>query len=574
MRRLISLLALLAALSPVAAQSFREKVSVELVRVELLATDTGGRPLHDLGKPEIRILVDGRSVPVEGFEPPAPGLPALPSAPPPLPLAARQLPTPKATETPAPVSGPESPSRYLMAFLSDETSSEQSNRKAVYAELFHFFERGLAPGVEVQLMRFDGRLRVECPWTSDADRLRRTVAAMAKRGAAPRIGAPGSFSDNPEQGAYRLELDAMEARVRVRSSLAGLFDALRTFPETPGRKALYFVSDGAPFLAPTEIARDLIATSTSSTDPSDPSQQRRRELEAQADSDLLWDSLSWSRSASASILTDISRLALLREIEIHPVRAAAHDLSGRVRTDRAFRSRARADSSLVDLRTRSQRDAMTVPTTDIAAGQGMEAIAEATGGDAVLSRRFIEDGLKREVEYPGEAYIVTFRDPFPGDHRFHRIEIATTRKGASLRYRRGYRVLDTGEALLQSAANRLYLRSDANPLGVRLDIESLGTETGQAGAKITVAYPAPPRAGGAAAQDDAMRIVGFCAVKDGVLRHLDLSGKAETLESGGATWLTRSGRISLKPGAYRWSLAIRDETTGITSYLTFDRALP
>jgi hypothetical protein len=30
----------------------------------------------------------------------------------------------------------------------------------------------------------------------------------------------------------------------------------------------------------------------------------------------------------------------------------------------------------------------------------------------------------------------------------------------------------------------------------------------------------------------------------------------------------------LKPGAYRWSFAIRDEQTGITSYLTFDRKLP
>ncbi len=78
MRRQISLFALLAALSPVAAQSFREKVSVELVRVELLATDSSRRPLPDLGKSEIRILVDGRVVPVEGFEPPVPGLPAIP----------------------------------------------------------------------------------------------------------------------------------------------------------------------------------------------------------------------------------------------------------------------------------------------------------------------------------------------------------------------------------------------------------------------------------------------------------------------------------------------------------------
>ena len=571
MRRWIHVVLLFVALSPAAAQTFREKVAVELIRVELLATDGEGRTVPGLTASEIRISVDGRDTRVEGFEPAVAPLPEMPRALPQPPLPAA---TPAETEALAPAAMPAAASRYLMAFLSDETSSEQSNRKAVYAELFRFFERGLAPGVEVQLLRFDGRLRVECPWTSDADRLRRTVAAMAKHGVASRIGAPGALSSNPEQGAYRLELDAMESGIHVRSSLAGLFDALRTFPEIPGRKALYFVSDGAPFLAPPEIARDLIATSTSSVDRNDPTQARRAAFEDQADRDLLWDSLAWSRSASASILTDISRLALLRGIEIHPVRAAAHDFSGRVRTDRSFSSRAGPGTGLVDPRTRSQRDAVTVPTTDIAAGQGMEAIAETTGGDAVLSRRLFEDGLKREVENRGEAYIVTFRDPSAGNHQFHRIEIATTRKGTTLRYRRGYRVLDVGEALLQSAANRLYLRADANPLGVRLDFESLGMEKGEAAAKITVAYPAPPRAGGAAAQGDAMRIVGFCAVRDGVLRHLDLSGNAEALESGGAAWLTRSGRIALKPGAYRWSFAIRDEQTGITSYLTFDRALP
>jgi hypothetical protein len=41
-----------------------------------------------------------------------------------------------------------------------------------------------------------------------------------------------------------------------------------------------------------------------------------------------------------------------------------------------------------------------------------------------------------------------------------------------------------------------------------------------------------------------------------------------------ATWLVRSGQVRLKRGAYRWSFAIRDEQTGITSYLTFDRKLP
>jgi hypothetical protein len=67
----------------------------------------------------------------------------------------------------------------------------------------------------------------------------------------------------------------------------------------------------------------------------------------------------------------------------------------------------------------------------------------------------------------------------------------------------------------------------------------------------------------------------MCAVRDGVLSQpLDFSGRADPVSLGDGTMLVRSGRIRVKPGAYRWSFAIRDEQTGITSYLAFDRALP
>jgi len=126
----------------------------------------------------------------------------------------------------------------------------------------------------------------------------------------------------------------------------------------------------------------------------------------------------------------------------------------------------------------------------------MEAIADTTGGEAVLSRRFFEDGLKQEVESRDAAYVVASAIPSPEIIGFT-----------------GWRSLRRGE-------------------------------------------------------------VGFRAVRDGALRHFDLSGVAEATEFGGASWLVRSGRIALKPDAYRWSFAIRDEQTGITSYLTFARPLP
>ena len=571
MRRLISLLPLLAAISPVAAQSFREKVSVELVRVELLATDSGGKPLANLRESEIRILVDGRVVPVEGFEAPSvlPDLPvAIPRPEPAEPLASKAV-------VSAPAAPPAAHHPYSLAILVDETSSEQSNRQAVLREVFEFLQTPLPPDVEVLLMRFDGKLRVECSWTSDLASLRRAADAITRHRVASKLGAPGELiSDIPEQGTFALQFDAMEAVGRVRTSLAGLFDALREFPEKPGRKALFFVTDGAPFLAPSEVARDLIMSSPTM---SVTGAVHRAGNEVDYDRDLLVDSLAWNRTRSESLLTDIARLALVSGIEIHPVRSAPHDLDARVRTDRGFHDRATAQMGR-PIDRRSLRSAETPPRNDIAAAQGMEAAAEATGGEAVLSRRFFQDGLRREVSERDAAYVLSFRDPSPGDHRFHKIEIKVERPGARLRYRRGYRVLDTRESLIERAVNRLHLPADQNPLGVRLQFESLGIEKGLAVARITVAYPAPPEAGGVArnaAGGENVMVLGVCAVRDGALSEpIDFSGKLERTSLPDATWLVRSGTIRVRRGAYRWSFAVRDETTGITSYLTFDRALP
>ena len=232
---------------------------------------------------------------------------------------------------------PQPTGRYFLAVLVDETSSEQSNRQVALREVFQFLDSPLPPGVEALFMRFDGKLHIECPWTSDTERLRGAAAAISQHGFVSRLGQPGQSRD-PGQGTTRLELDAMESVGFVRTSLAGLLDALHVFPEKPGRKGLYFVSDGMPFLAPSEVVKDLIATSQ--TMYNSPLDAPRNQAEAAYDRELLLDGLAWDRTKSASLLTDIARLALVRGIEINPVRSTPHDYSTNVRTDRAFSTRA------------------------------------------------------------------------------------------------------------------------------------------------------------------------------------------------------------------------------------------
>src|SRR5206468_10333325 len=183
------------------------------------------RFLADLRPSEIRITVDGKPVAIESFEAPV-LLPRIPSPPsrvePPVPAAPSVV-----VASPAPA--PPAPHSYSMAILVDETSSEQSNRQAALREVFDFLQKDLPADVEVLLMRFDGALRVECPWTSDVERLRRTAAAISRRRVAAVLGTPGRLSDNPEKGPSRIDFDAAEAVGRSRNSLPGLFDALPQF---------------------------------------------------------------------------------------------------------------------------------------------------------------------------------------------------------------------------------------------------------------------------------------------------------------------------------------------------------
>ena len=548
-------------------QGFRERVDVTLVRVDLLATDEKGKPVRGLTSGDFRVLVDGRPVPVESLEPPQPVLPDVPRALPDLP---RGKPLSPASAIPAAAAATP---RYYMAILADETSSEQSNRHAVFREFFGFLQKGLPADVRVQLMRFDGKLRVVCPWTADPERLERGLAVLVRRKAAARLGAPGNIANAPEHGPQRPDLDAREATLHRQASLMAVFEALREFPETPIRKALFFITDGSPFLSPVDISRDLVQTSSS--EASGPDGERLARMETERDSGLLLDSLSWDRTLSAPLLTEITRLAVLRGVEIHPVRSAAHDLGALVRADRSFSSRVSAGGGR-SLDPRSTRSALTPPTTDIAAGQGMENLAEASGGEAILSRRFFDDGLRRETDYRDAAYVLAFRDPYAGDHRFHSIAVTSSRPGVKLRYRRGYRVLDVKESLLQASINRMHVPADENPLGVRLELDSLGEQDGQVVAQVRVAYPAPPEAGGGvSARTGSVQVLGICGVRDLPLSSpIDFTGPAEPVAFGGTSWLVRSGQIRIRPGAYRWSFAIRDEQTGITSYLTFDRRLP
>lgn len=199
-------------------------------------------------------------------------------------------------------------------------------------------------------------------------------------------------------------------------------------------------------------------------------------------------------------------------------------------------------------------------------GQTMTTMAVQTGGEAILLPLKTADQLSNFQALA--PYLLTFRDPFSDDHRHHRVEILTTRRDVTLRYRRGYRTPTDEEEILDGLMVRLGgPASPANPLAANVVIARNPSSPESPLLHLTCQFEPPRERGGEAEQERSVEVL---------VAAMDDTGKA----SDPAKWAGTARRIG--PGAsftmdfdlnlplrnYRWSIAVRDGPTGLVSYVT------
>jgi VWFA-related protein len=543
-------------------QTFQENVQVDLVRVDLFVTDAAGRPIRDLSPSEVHLEIDGRKQPIVGLEPvsgePAAAQPASFSAPTGAAASAPAVPTPAAPSASA------APAPHAIAIYVDETTSEQFNRNDAYAELSRFLEKGLPPGTVMALERFDGSIHLECPWTNDLEKIRTGLAAMQKHSYQPLIGAPGRMAPARGGGATAgsTGLAASEAAEFLERSVGGVIEALQRYPtEIARRRSLVLVTDGALFLTPTQIAEELIASSESTADRMPgPFKEGAVQQDAERDRRLMVDSASKPRWFSQ--WTDATDLAMRRGIEIVPVRSSVAEMGGNNTAEFSL-----GTDPFGNTGSNVTRHAAAPLGPSVWAGAGMQEVADITGGEPILARSNIGRDLRREVESGGAGYVLTFRDPHVGDHRFHRISIRLDRSKARLRFRRGYRVLGGVESLAERAVGGLYATPSDNPLGARTEIHILGKSAGSSDVGVLVAFPL--LAGPAPDATRSVRVALVCGTKSGKRSapfDIRATGKPSKMANG--TEILVPIRLKLQSGTDRLSLAVRDEATGIVSILS------
>ena len=442
----------------------------------------------------------------------------------------------------------------------------------------------MAPGVHVMLERFDGHLRIECPWTADTSQLLAAAKKMSKRTFDSRMPSPAGLADEIRNGRKPKDIE-LEIDLASRRTFDGILQALIEFPaDVAGRKGLVFVSDGTPLMAPFDISLMLSGANAGARDSSSLRAQslrsptdRANEDAKQIDEQLRDEALSTltafgagSNATWARRMALITKKALELDIAFYPVDSEAIERGTNPGVSSKWPGR-----SMPGVEGGS---ALPVSgsgmTARVAVTQSMSSLAETSGGEAILVPNQFSDRLGTVVAERASGYALTFRDPTPGESRFHKIEIAIERPGAKVTYRRGYRVRSDEERTLDAVIANLNLHGGENPLNLKVSFEELRKESGRNIVSMRLEYPRPPEAPGPGVSERDIEIWAICSDDEGNrAKPLNRKTKAQDLSGAKAGPYVDAIQLGLPPGPYTWSIALKDVPSGLTSYLVVKKTL-
>lgn len=558
------------------AQAVREKVRVGLVSVILDARTKDGHAIVDLQASDLTLLVDGKPTAIEGLD-------AFGLAPP---LKEQRsdgaLPKPDTiTSTSRPDSlsaGAATDTDLYVDLFYDETGTNASDRRETFRQLASFVKDKTRPGVHVMLQRFDGRLHTECPWTTDPTAMLGSLTKMEKSLNDAQVPSPGDLKYEVASGRQIRDIE-MQVDINGQRSADGLLQALVQFPAVSGRKALVIVTDGTSFMTPYDLSMTLLSNTASQRSDrvasleshGDTSAANQLATELQQESLTAFGESVAATGSWANRMARITNKATELDIALYPADSESPDRGTNPGTGSKWpgRSMPGVPSS------GSRHSALSFGdlSSRIGATQSMSVIAAATGGQAILNPRQIANQLDAISDAHTAAYVLTLRDPSAGDGKYHHLDIATRRSGVQLIYRQGYRIRSDDERILDNVVAHLATPTSENPFAARLSFELLRKEGGQDVLDMRLEYSPTEASGDPTPVRDA-RIWAICSDDKGnrakpVIRNV----RAPRVVNAAPSAFGDSVQISLPPGSYTWSVAVRDGETGVTSYVVVRKDL-
>jgi len=445
-------------------RGFFEPIQVNLVNLDVVATDPEGLPVRGLEITDFEVEEDGVPVEVTHFFA--------------APMVGEGSPDPQTGTTPD-----DRPyqSVHFVIFV-DEVDLSPFSRRAAIDHLTSFLSRDLPPALKLMLVTYDGRMKIRVPFTGDQSRLVseleeigtekgpgidreregilrsvRTVAAelataeetevfsegLARDGSPSAQQPSGSASDKKIMVSMlsdqaRAQVGTIQAyaerrRQRTEDLLGQLGLLLRTLSAVPGPKAVVFVCDGLE-IRPGE---HLFAT---------------------------WEQAfpAVARDISLRSHEEAQRFDLGDRVEslvqqANGRRVSFFTLGSDARTESGISAEGGGiESGGALFQTMADREALSRLTHD-------------TGGQALLISPGVNERLGEVSRGLAAYYSLGFHPNHLGDGRYHSLSVRVTRPGVRVRHREGYLDTTSADLIADSVFAAAILGVIDNPLAVSIE---------------------------------------------------------------------------------------------------------
>ncbi|MEM9555868.1 MAG: VWA domain-containing protein [Acidobacteriota bacterium] len=446
----------------IADLGFGESVNVNVVNVDVYVTDREGQRIRGLTAADFQLTVDKRPVPISNFYAVDGGRVVAGGTPLEIVGAASGAELRRCLGDSCnelfffPVVGAAAPGRAVQ-LVRAETPADQRLHLIVYIDNFNiapfnrnrviravrnFLREELDPDDRVMLVTYDRALEVRQPFTSDPELVARALYRIEEM-TGMRVTADNDRRDMIEQ-IYSEDRDLYFVRGRatqyaesIHNDVSFTLDALQQQVEMlaglPGRKAIFYVSDGVPMRPGEDIFYALN-----------------------------------DRFRDTSVLIEGHRYDLSRRFQSLITAANSHRVSFYTVDAAGLRTFTSMDAA--------SRGPGAGPLVDQTYFNNLQAplrfMAEETGGFVVMNTNNFRKPLDRMAADFDSYYSLGFVPASDVSGRYHRIEVELKekRRGVDVRHRDGYRDKPLDTVMSERALAALELGFGDNPLGVDLEV--------------------------------------------------------------------------------------------------------
>ncbi|HSK78706.1 MAG TPA: VWA domain-containing protein [Thermoanaerobaculia bacterium] len=562
-------------------------MEVNVVNVDVYVTDKAGKPVSGLGKADFEVFEDGKRVEITNFEAvdrnPATGAPA-PAAP------AAPRPAGEAAAA-APETG-----LHLVVYV-DNFNIRFSNRARAIQQLREFLTRQLVPGDKVMIASYDLGMNVRLPFTSDPAALSAALdglGTLSVQGDEDERARRHAFQEImtfqelaildpneppcPQKIAVPAHAYARAKRQEVQRTFSALTLLVNSLSGVPGRKAVLHVSDGISLAPGAEMFELLfqicggggssagIGATLNGTDvPADP-------VNTIYDSRLLGpDSYQAASQANLdaqtySVAGDVERLAAhanAHRVTLYTLEASGAQVSAAADASLGPNERLLQFPSISRVHKANRQDTLT-------------ALASATGGRAFLDAvNFLPDLALMRQDFD-RYYSLGYAPAHSGDGKEHRLEVKVKRPGLKVRSRQSYRDKPALERTLDRTLAALLYNVEDNPLEVALEIGEPALEAQGGRYIVPVKLRIPLFKLGILNDQEKykgrLRIFVATRGEKGMtpIRQVEVPFEIprEQVMFAMGQYYGYTLSLQMTPGEQQVAVAVRDETTTTTSYLS------